>query len=177
VHVVGVYVAPPWACSPAPEAANPLCPAPARGDSRCTKHGCDADAGCAREHCNAVQGQVSGTAVVMDAWLSIRGSSCRKTQWTLSECCTLCQESPACNAWSYCNDPNGCGTGCVTSLHEYKASETPVYSVSPVTYTRRLNPDHHCTKAGAWPYQTCTLRRVGAPAKPEAPPLVTGMHC
>lgn len=119
-----------------------------------------------------MQGAIAGTVVVQDAWLSIRGSSCKKTQWTLSECCALCQESPRCNAWSYCNDPNGCGTGCVAGQHEHIAAETPVYTISPMTYTRRLNPEHSCTAAGAWPYGTCSLLYVDAPARPEAPPLI-----
>lgn len=167
--------APAWACSPAPKSSNPLCPGSARGDARCSRRECAPDAGCAREECNAVQGNIQGTTVVLDAWLSIRGSSCKKTQWTVSECCALCQESPSCNAWSFCNNPEGCGTGCVASLHEHKASETPMHTISPVTYTRRLNPDHHCTAAGAWPYQTCSLRFVeeGA-ANHDSPPLMKG---
>lgn len=171
---LGAYTAPPWACSPAPHASNPLCPGPARGDSRCSRQGCTPDAGCARQECNAVQGAISGTVVVQDAWLSIRGSSCKKTQWTLSECCALCQESPRCNAWSFCNDPNGCGTGCVARVHKHVAAETPVYTISPMTYTRRLNPEHSCTAAGAWPYGTCSLLYVDGPARPEAPPLMKG---
>lgn len=168
------YEAPAWACSPAPMSSNPLCPGSARGDARCSRRECAPDAGCAREECNAVQGNIQGTTVVLDAWLSIRGSSCKKTQWTVSECCALCQESPSCNAWSFCNNLEGCGTGCVASLHEHKASETPMHTISPVTYTRRLNPDHHCTAAGAWPYQTCSLRFVEEGADPDSPPLMRG---
>jgi hypothetical protein len=100
------YTAPLWACSPAPKQRNLMCPAPADGDkARCNARTCLPDAGCATEECNAVQGRIQANiTLVLDAWLQ-RGVTCQKQEWTVAECCQLCQQTAQCNVWSFCNHP------------------------------------------------------------------------
>lgn len=172
------YQAPSWACSPAPRMLNPLCPAPVNGDSRCSLMSCPADAGCATESCNAVQGQVAAdTSLVLDAWLQ-RGTACIRSTWTLSECCSLCSSTDGCNAWSYCNNPAGCGTDCSADSHDFRFNRAlSLWSVNPTDYPSRRNPEHKCLKDGRWPYNTCSLKVVSAHVDVAEPPLVPGSRC
>lgn len=169
------YQAPSWACSPPPRMKNPLCPAPANGDSRCSLFSCPADAGCATENCNAVQGQVKADrTLVLDAWYQ-RGTVCVKSTWTLSECCSLCSSLEGCSVWSYCNNPAGCGGDCVADHHNFQYSRgLRLWNVAPTDHSTRLNPEHRCSEDGRWPYNTCTLKVAAAGIDAKAPVLEPG---
>jgi hypothetical protein len=168
------YKPPAWACSPG-SVRNPLCPAPADGDERCDLVQCQPNAGCASATCNAVQGHIIADEILaVDAWFQ-RTSSCMKTSWSLAECCKLCQDTLECNAWSYCNRPDGCGSSCLPQLHNYQYTPSlNLWKLDPRDYPHRLNPDHTCLLNGQWPYQTCSLKKITRSLDVHDPPLEPG---
>jgi hypothetical protein len=95
-----------WACSPA-NTRNPNCPAHLSGDARCTVDFCPALAGCATSDCNPLQGNVQPSKLLaLDAY-AVKGDACIRQSFSLSECCSLCKQTRGCNAWSFCNNPDG----------------------------------------------------------------------
>lgn len=138
---------------------------------------CPREAGCATEECNAVQGQIAAEkTLALDAWFQ-RGTACIKSTWTLSECCNLCKSTEGCNAWTYCNNADGCGADCAADTYDFKYKRglglwPLVQNVNPTDYPYRLNPEHKCLKGGKWPYNTCSLKVVAQGVDPKSPPLV-----
>jgi hypothetical protein len=97
--------------------------------------------------------------IAMDAY-AVKGEKCIRQSFSLSECCTLCKDTKACNAWSYCNEPEGCGNTCDPAKHAFSwySLPQPWNDVDPKDHPFRLNPAHACTAAGGFPYGTCSLK-------------------
>lgn len=130
-----------WACSPA-NTKNIYCPKYLQGDSRCTSEFCPALAGCATEDCHPFQGNVKAdTLIAMDAY-AVKGEKCIRQSFSLSECCSLCKSTKKCNAWSYCNNPDGCGTTCDPAKHAFSwySLPQPWNDVDPADHPFRWVP-------------------------------------
>eukprot|EP01025_Chloroclados_australasicus_P065929 TRINITY_DN900_c0_g1_i1.p1 TRINITY_DN900_c0_g1~~TRINITY_DN900_c0_g1_i1.p1 ORF type:complete len:316 (-),score=25.97 TRINITY_DN900_c0_g1_i1:853-1800(-) len=82
---------------------------------------------------------------------------------TPEECCQACYEmSASCNSWTYCDDPNGCGTGCKVYVDEWGAAWDRedwdwIQTYAPVAFNEEsLERDSQC--GDKWPYKTCSLK-------------------
>eukprot|EP00877_Chromochloris_zofingiensis_P005276 jgi/Chrzof1/1474/Cz10g09070.t1 len=103
------------------------------------------------------------------------------------ECAGFCRITTGCNAWSYCHNPYGCGTGCLSYVASHPALNTtdpdtfwialPVTSFGPFVY---YSPTGCQTPANAsdqrapplpsdrWPYGLCSLLHTSTPKAPAA---------
>eukprot|EP01024_Parvocaulis_polyphysoides_P057866 TRINITY_DN6180_c2_g1_i2.p1 TRINITY_DN6180_c2_g1~~TRINITY_DN6180_c2_g1_i2.p1 ORF type:complete len:322 (+),score=45.27 TRINITY_DN6180_c2_g1_i2:171-1136(+) len=77
---------------------------------------------------------------------------------TPEDCCKSCDEiSARCNAWRFCNDPSGCGTGCKDYFDEWqnarKNNNTAWINKNAPIFSG--NEDWTC--GDKWPYKTCSF--------------------
>ena len=162
-----------WACSP-PNTKNIYCPKYLQGDSRCTSEFCPAMAGCATEDCHPFQGNIRADKLIATDAYAVKGEKCIRQSFSLAECCSLCKSTKNCNAWSYCNEPEGCGTTCDAGKHAFSwySLPQPWNDVDPADHPFRLNPVHACTAFGGFPYGTCSLKIIDSDklAKPTVQP-------
>lgn len=64
-------------------------------------------AGCAAEDCHPFQGNIRAYKLIaLDAY-AVKGEKCIRQSFSLGECCSLCKATKTCNAWSFCNEPEG----------------------------------------------------------------------
>jgi hypothetical protein len=90
---------------------------------------------------------------------------------------TLLLSLPGCNAWTYCNNPNGCGGRCDNAVYGYKEGDLPdgLATLYPDEWPNKLNNVHKCHSDGAWPMGTCSLKYVlPRNIKPNVVPLKAG---
>eukprot|EP01023_Acetabularia_acetabulum_P060709 TRINITY_DN729_c0_g1_i7.p1 TRINITY_DN729_c0_g1~~TRINITY_DN729_c0_g1_i7.p1 ORF type:complete len:367 (+),score=42.65 TRINITY_DN729_c0_g1_i7:135-1103(+) len=80
------------------------------------------------------------------------------------DCCKACDKFDwLCTGWSYCNDPNGCGTGCsqyMSSWKEARDNWNPfIDNYAPLDYTEEsMQADMSC--GDKWPHKTCSFKLV-----------------
>lgn len=132
-------------------------------------------AGCAAEDCHAFQGNIRADKLIaLDAY-AVKGEKCIRQSFSLGECCSLCKATKSCNAWSFCNEPEGCGNTCESAKHAFSwyALPQPWNDVDPEEHPFRLNPSHACTAAGGFPYGTCSLKTL-EPEKLAQPTVQQG---
>eukprot|EP00884_Botryococcus_braunii_P021856 jgi/Botrbrau1/8354/Bobra.0046s0015.1 len=65
------------------------------------------------------------------------------------DCCDACHRNAACNAWTYCANPQGCGTCNQSQFGFVKNSNQSAM---------RFGPYGSCTPNGRWPYKLCSLK-------------------
>lgn len=135
-------------------------------------------AGCATEDCHPFQGNIKADKMIaMDAY-AVKGEKCIRQSFSLAECCSLCKSTKGCNSWSYCNEPEGCGSTCDATKHAFSwySLPQPWNDVDPADHPFRLNPAHACTAAGGFPYGTCSLKVIDS-ERLSKPTILPGESC
>lgn len=103
----------------------------------------------------ARQGSIpTGDILVLNvnSWFLENGFMIPPRVTTAVGCAEECGRLEECNAWSYCHDPQGCGSGC---------DEVKKYNVIPKNAScTEYGPYANCTKDGKYPQLTCTLKHV-----------------
>lgn len=107
---------------------------------------------CAPEGCNPSQSSVGGSIMDLNTGQTLytHGGAYTPTQLSISDCCFMCRSTAHCNAWTYCNDPQGCGGAGTCKQFLAKSRNSGVVrgaSTRPV-----------CAQDGSWPHTLCTLK-------------------
>eukprot|EP01025_Chloroclados_australasicus_P020299 TRINITY_DN213_c0_g1_i7.p1 TRINITY_DN213_c0_g1~~TRINITY_DN213_c0_g1_i7.p1 ORF type:complete len:326 (-),score=20.71 TRINITY_DN213_c0_g1_i7:276-1253(-) len=78
--------------------------------------------------------------------------------YSAQDCCNACNSIPEdCNSWTFCEDPNGCGTGCSKYMQEIaNGGQSTFYSTLSGYSSIKLEEVFQC--GDKWPYQTCSLK-------------------
>eukprot|EP01026_Neomeris_dumetosa_P009018 TRINITY_DN1297_c0_g1_i1.p1 TRINITY_DN1297_c0_g1~~TRINITY_DN1297_c0_g1_i1.p1 ORF type:complete len:339 (-),score=44.05 TRINITY_DN1297_c0_g1_i1:223-1239(-) len=131
-----------------------------------------------QEFCNIQNSNVQGKLVYLNYWVDsvyltvepgyiYYGYAGRETIDSPEECCHACSDQPSwdkCNAWSYCDNPDGCGEGCADYMAQWKKAvndgdDAWVDKHAPKIYTDESREmDWQC--GDKWPYKTCSLKYV-----------------
>eukprot|EP01025_Chloroclados_australasicus_P023511 TRINITY_DN237_c0_g1_i1.p1 TRINITY_DN237_c0_g1~~TRINITY_DN237_c0_g1_i1.p1 ORF type:complete len:310 (-),score=15.72 TRINITY_DN237_c0_g1_i1:369-1298(-) len=80
------------------------------------------------------------------------------------DCCNACNQKAetSCNAWTYCDDPNGCGLGCNDYMDQWRSARDNedwdwIDKFAPYYWIyESLQKDSEC--GDKWPYKTCSLK-------------------
>lgn len=104
----------------------------------------------------AMNRNIKGEVMILDvnSWWKHNGAEKPARITTAAQCEQLCRTTSFCNAWSFCLDPKGCGSGCnataagADGFSDFGPSGTCFGSLGTYETT------------GAYPYQMCTLKYV-----------------
>lgn len=86
----------------------------------------------------------------INSWFLDYGFNIPPRVTTAVGCAEECRRLEDCNAWSYCHDPQGCGSGC-DAVKKYSI-------ISGNASCTEYGPFANCTKEGKYPQLTCTLK-------------------
>eukprot|EP01024_Parvocaulis_polyphysoides_P050837 TRINITY_DN4963_c0_g1_i2.p1 TRINITY_DN4963_c0_g1~~TRINITY_DN4963_c0_g1_i2.p1 ORF type:complete len:434 (+),score=70.12 TRINITY_DN4963_c0_g1_i2:67-1302(+) len=73
------------------------------------------------------------------------------------ECCELCKENDWCDAWVFCNNEEGCGTGCKATIKDLNNKFTYAELGSPNPW-EELSEAKLCTDSDAFTFRLCSLK-------------------
>jgi len=131
-------------------------------------------------------GNIKGDVLVLDVTsLSFQGNHPVFPMYSSpNQCANACKTLPGCNAWTFCNNTGGCGSGCpeyVKSNPSLKADDPsgnptirsskwklPLTGFGPWGRTSGCASTcgYSCQQTGAWPEGMCSLKKVPDPSKP-----------
>ncbi|KAK9815822.1 hypothetical protein WJX72_010213 [[Myrmecia] bisecta] len=70
-------------------------------------------------------------------------------------CCDACKANPKCNIWVFCNDRDGCTSGCNTKDRQFNPSQP--------SDPQRFGQFGSCGPGGKWPGFMCSLKHAADP--------------
>lgn len=73
-------------------------------------------------------GLIKGDLVVLSVWSLLPDAPLPLSE---TNCAAACARTPRCNAYSYCPDSDGCGSGCLQYTQEHPQSEPIAVLMSP----------------------------------------------
>eukprot|EP01024_Parvocaulis_polyphysoides_P027097 TRINITY_DN2462_c0_g1_i4.p1 TRINITY_DN2462_c0_g1~~TRINITY_DN2462_c0_g1_i4.p1 ORF type:complete len:322 (-),score=35.79 TRINITY_DN2462_c0_g1_i4:160-1125(-) len=142
-----------------------VCQLDEKDDWRCSeiKNSCeygDCRYKCLKQSCNPQQTHIIGDQVLILDYNSLYysgGDSHPVVIDTAAACCEECKRTKNCNSYAFCDNPQGCGEGCL----EY-ATKNPVVDPSGALPFTGFGPYGGCYRGGQYPYQMCKLMTVSS---------------
>eukprot|EP01023_Acetabularia_acetabulum_P001370 TRINITY_DN1051_c0_g1_i3.p1 TRINITY_DN1051_c0_g1~~TRINITY_DN1051_c0_g1_i3.p1 ORF type:complete len:620 (-),score=85.53 TRINITY_DN1051_c0_g1_i3:282-1916(-) len=83
---------------------------------------------CAADDCNARESNIQGQVLVLDynSLFYNAGANHPPRVANPAECCDKCKTTQGCNAWVFCSNRNGCGSGCESYVNSLPESPVPI---------------------------------------------------
>lgn len=116
---------------------------------------------CVGDDCHPRRSNLQGDVVKLDvnSLYYIGGPNHPPTVTNALQCCNECKKTPGCNAWTYCNSKEGCGSGC-SEYVKINGGTSPPYpngaSSLPITQFGQFGG----CNGDKWPWNICTLKNV-----------------
>eukprot|EP01023_Acetabularia_acetabulum_P051879 TRINITY_DN5745_c1_g2_i1.p2 TRINITY_DN5745_c1_g2~~TRINITY_DN5745_c1_g2_i1.p2 ORF type:complete len:200 (+),score=27.89 TRINITY_DN5745_c1_g2_i1:35-634(+) len=120
-------------------------------EGSCLYRVCD-EVRCAADNCGARQGNIQGDLLTLHVnSLSYSGGPGKPpTVTNPAGCCDQCKQTSGCNAWVFCSNKDGCGSGCDNYIKKF-----PGYNAQ-----FGFGPFGSRCRGTKWPYLMCSLKTL-----------------
>eukprot|EP01025_Chloroclados_australasicus_P032494 TRINITY_DN3296_c0_g1_i10.p1 TRINITY_DN3296_c0_g1~~TRINITY_DN3296_c0_g1_i10.p1 ORF type:complete len:965 (-),score=63.20 TRINITY_DN3296_c0_g1_i10:565-3459(-) len=113
--------------------------------------------------CNKLNGSLIGEIVMRDYnSMHFQGLGVGLRVMSQDECCEACKRTQGCSAWTFCNNPMGCGSGCGKIVQKY-----PRATLEDSLPMEGFGEFSDCGQFDRFPYMMCTLKTIDDWQYPE----------
>eukprot|EP01023_Acetabularia_acetabulum_P001369 TRINITY_DN1051_c0_g1_i2.p1 TRINITY_DN1051_c0_g1~~TRINITY_DN1051_c0_g1_i2.p1 ORF type:complete len:593 (-),score=80.36 TRINITY_DN1051_c0_g1_i2:350-1903(-) len=111
---------------------------------------------CAADDCNARESNIQGQVLILDYNSLFHPPAVTNP----AGCCDKCKGTQGCNAWVFCSDRNGCGSGCESYVNSLPQSPMSVSNGNTIPVPFPNFGQYSSCSGDKYPWLMCSLKSI-----------------